>query len=797
MHGAELAEPFGVRLRALRERAGLTQEDLAGRAGLTPHAISALERGTRTRPYPHTVRSLADALGVSESERAALIASIPRRGSTRETVASHGLAHLAMSPVAEGLVVPPTTLFGREADIEAIVDSVRSGARLVTLTGPGGVGKTRLLAAAAGALAPGFRHGVVQVALAPLLEPEELLPAIARAVGVAGASQAPTPGSVGAVATHLADRDLGLVLDNFEHLMSCAVTIGELVAACPGLTVLVSSRAPLRVRGEYEYPVAPLALPGVGVTSSEALLGSASGALCLDRARAAGRGTPTNPQDVFALAEVCRRLAGIPLAIELACARLRVLTPETLLDRLDDVMTLDGPRDLPARQRTMRATLDWSYGLLAPGEQTVFRGLGTFRGGATLGAVERVVGADTRGGDFAVLGALEALVEHSLVVVREGPDGGHRYEMLEPVAQYAHGLLVGAEAVQVQRSHALYYAALAEQAATGYEGADQVKWLALTEAEEANLGVAIDHALHDGDGETAGRITWALWLFWWMRGQMSTGRRRAEQCLAVALPPALRARVHLTAATMSYAAGDTELAARHWQDALRIGEREQDLEVLCKASPGMGLVALAAGDLAGARRMFEESIPATHEAGASGHWMRSLVDVWLGTVLLLEGDIAASMAQTERGLHLARERGDRLATYVALYNLGQAALAGGDPSRARAHIQEGIALSEQTRDLANLAYFLDALAVVDAGHGDPQRVAVLLGAAQALREGVGSLVYGYYQPDEALVQQAARSTAEALGTDAYDDALDRGRALEPAQIVRFALDPEGGGAAAS
>ncbi len=781
-------ERFGVLLRAMRERAGLTQEELAERAGLTPHAVSALERGTRTRPYPHTVRALAAALDASDAERATLISSVPRRRSAGPRV--NGTVKESDAPVwaplrPVGLVVPPTRLYGREADIAAVADLARSGTRLITLTGLGGVGKTRLAAAVSEQLGAAYPDGVVQISLAPLADAEAVVPTIGRALGLAGGDG---PDALDVVAGHLRPLRLLLVLDNFEHLLSAATDVGHLIASCPRITVLTSSRSPLRVRGEHEYGVDPLVLPSVDVGSAAELAGSPAGALVLDRARALSPRLEVTSQDVSALAELCHRLAGLPLAIELAGAHLRLLAPQTLLERLHDITSATGARDLPERQRTMRATLDWSYGLLTPDQQRLFRLLGVFRGGATLEAVEAVTAAAEDGLAGNVVGLLGQLLEQSLVVVRTGVDGQLRYDQLEPVAQYARSLLVGDEAARACGAHAQVFLALAERAAVGYELADQVTWLGRSEADEANLQVAIDRSLDRGDAETAGRITWAMWLYWWLRGQATVGRRRAEQCIAADLPPTLLGRVRLTAATMSYAAGDLDASAKHWVEAYRLGSEQNDPEVACKACAGTGLAALGAGDLTTASTRFREALPLGHDAGEAGIWLRSLAHVWLGTVLMLQSDHAAAVVEIQRGLELARGRGDRLSTYIALYNLSQAAIAAGDHALARRYLEEGIELSEQTQDMANLAYFLEALAVVESADEQSRRVAGLLGAGQALRETVGANVYAYYLPDESLRAAAEQAARAALGEDSYDDAVDAGRAMEPLDAVRFALN---------
>ncbi|HSE08265.1 MAG TPA: helix-turn-helix domain-containing protein [Nocardioidaceae bacterium] len=779
----ETDQQFAALLRRLRERAGLSQQELADRAGLTPHAISALERGTRTRPYPHTVRSLAEALEVSPTERDALIAAVPRRQS-EPTTSRPTVADRVQRP--SGLVVPPTLLYGRENDLVEVAALVRDdGSRLVTLTGPGGVGKTRLAAALSETLAADFPDGVVQVSLAPLADASDVVATIGRALGVVGIDG---PDAFDVTVDHVGGSRLLLVLDNFEHLLSAAPHVARLTSLCPSLTVLVSSRSPLRVRGEREYAVEPLGLPRTNPTTPEQLAEAPAGALLLDRARALTPRLELSPGELSALAVLCHRLSGLPLAIELASAQLRLLTPEMLLERLDVIGAAAGDRDLPERQRTMRATLDWSYRLLGAEQQELFRILGVFRGGAALRDVEDVAARAGLVDAGSVLSLLGDLVEQSLVVVRVGVDGQARYDMLEPVAQYARGLLLGEEAARASRAHAAVFVEQAEQAAIGYENADQVTWLASTEAQEPNLLVAIDRSLDVGDASTAVRITWALWLYWWLRGKANVGRRRAELCLAHDLPPRLASRARLAAATMSYAAGDLEASAEHWAEALRLGRLEDDAEVISKAGAGVGLAALASDDIPTAVTRFREALEEGVRAEEAGVWLRSLAHVWLGTVQLLQGQHDSAVAEIERGHALARARGDRLSTYIALYNLSQAAITTGDHAAARRHLLEGIELSEQTRDMANLAYFLEALAVVESAQQLERRVGILLGAAATLRESVGSNVYSYYRPDESLRDEAERRARSVLGAVEYDEAVECGSRMDVPLMIRFALD---------
>ncbi|WP_345710382.1 ATP-binding protein, partial [Kineococcus glutinatus] len=679
------------------------------------------------------------------------------------------------------LPVPATRLLGREGDVGRVAALLTGGARLVTLTGTGGVGKTRLSLAVAAQVAPHFPGGAALVALATLQDPAAVMVRVAQTLGLTAVDDA---GALDAVAAHLRPLRALLVLDNAEHLLDAAAEIGRLVSTCPDLAVLVTSRAPLRVRGEQEVVVEPLAVPAPSSPLAE-LAAAPAVQLFVERAAAVAPGFGVHEGNAAAVAAICTRLAGIPLALELAAARIRMVDPGTLLARLDEALS-SGPRDLPARQRTMYATLDWSYRLLEEDAQRLFRRLGVFTGGWTLPVLERFAG---RG----VLGPLEALVEQSLVTVdRTGREA--RYAMLEPVAQHARRLLGEQERAEAVRVHAAAFLELAERARPGYQGADQVGWLHRIDAEHANLLAAVEGSVAAGDRTTAGRLTWALWLYWWFRGHFAVGRRVAAAAADGSdAPPRVRARAQLALAAMAFGQGDALVSGAVWQQALASAREAGDVEAQAHAVAGLGIVALSAGDARAAQRHHREAIALADTLGGAGDapWILSLNHVWLGTALLRAGDRAGAREHFEAGLALARARGDRLATFVALFNLSQVEL-GSDDRAAHEHLREGIALSVQVADLANLAYFLEALAVVEsrpggAGERDPRRVATVLGAAQALREVVGSDVYTYYLPDGSMVRRVREAVRRALGATGFEEAAAAGRALTPEEVGQLVL----------
>ena len=760
---------LGALLRALREAAGLSQEELAERAGLSPHAISALERGTRTRPYPHTLRSLAGALDLDDDQRAELLAAVPARAARTTT------DQAASRP--RDLPLPTTPLVGRDDDLSRVADLLRTS-RLVTLSGPGGVGKTRLGLAVARAVRDRFADGVTLVELAPLIEAGQVLPAIADAVD---AVRDPSRTVADDVAEQLRGQHRLLLLDNVEHLLDAATDVALLVEAVPGLIVLATSRAPLRVRGETEYAVEPLEVDDLPDGSP-----SPAARLLLDRAQRVSPGWGADPSEAAAVAATCERLAGLPLALELAAARARLLDPRALLDRLDTALQA-GPRDLPPRQRTMRATLDWSQGLLDESSRRLLRLMGVFVGGTTLADVEAVAAriADDGHDGHDPVTSLESLVEHSLVVA----DPSGRLRVLEPVSQYARDLLrESGEWEAAARAHADHYLSVAADHSSSYRNGGQVAALGRIDLEHPNLTAAAERALASGDVETPARMAWELWLYWWLRGHHDHGRRFAEGVLqhSAELSEDVHGRAALAAATMAFAMDDVDGAAVWWRRAHQLAG--DSAEILSNAVAGEGLVALVAGDLATARAHFREAVRHAEAAGPEVEWTWALAHIWQGTVALLGGDADEAVRMIEEGLRSARRRDDRLTSYIALYNLFQVELGRGDHDAARRHLEEGTRLSLETRDQQNLAYLLDAGAVLAAASGQHARVPLLLGAAQAIREALGSRGYGYYRPDPATIAAAATEARTHLGADRYDDALDTGRGLAPVDAAAMLRD---------
>ena len=657
-------------------------------------------------------------------------------------------------------------LLGRDRDVAHLVDVLRAPtSRLVTVTGVGGCGKTRLALAVAAAAESSFADGVTVVPLAPLHDPAAVIPAIAHAVGVAEGGDPFT-----ALLDLLRDRDQLLLLDNAEHLLDAWPEVATLAAACPGLRILVTSRIPLRVRGEVHFPLTPLDLPS---------------AVELFVTRAAASGAVAPAADDPVVEQLCQRLAGIPLAIELAAARVRLLPPAQILARLDEVMAAEGARDLPPRQRTMRSAIDWSFELLSPTERRAFPRLAVFSGGFGLDAAAAVLDGLVPASD--VLALLESLVDQSLVVVERG--GVLRFRLLEPVAQYALTRL-DADAERAARdAHLRYFGALAAACEPSLRGPGTTETLALIEREHADFVAAIEWSLASGQAEEGGWLGWHLWLFWWLRGALRQGRGLMERVLAAPVSDPVRVRAGSVVAAMAFAQGDLD-GASAWHDSAALARRTGDVDGLPYAVGGTGLLALAVDDLDASAAIHQETIGLCEAAGRRGDWMWTLSHVWLATVELLRGDPASAGRLVELALAAARDRQDPLAVYIALFTAIQVAMAEGDPARARRQIAEGVALSRGTGDHANLAYLLEALAVVESlsvadpvRGGDLARVGVLRGAAAQLRAGAGGNVYGYYRPDETLIEHAEKAAREARGPELYDADVAAGWALSVDEMV--------------
>jgi len=705
---------FGELLRQHRLAAGLTQEALAERAGISAKAISDLERDPDRTPRLDTVGLLADALSLDPGARASLL-----------TAARPGPAGRPAIPR------PLTPLIGRAGVAAAVARLVRrGGTQLLVLTGPGGVGKTRLAIEVASQVADDFPDGVAFADLAPLRDPGFVLGAVARQLGVDERDATPLASLLGAA---LRDRRMLVVLDNFEHVLDARDAVVGLLEACPGVVALVTSRTALRVRAGREYQVAPLALPGLGDPDAAE---SPAVQLFLDRADAAG--VALGPDAAGAVAEICRRLDGIPLAIELAAARLPLLPPGELLARLTRRLPVlvDGPHDLPARQKTMRDAIAWSYELLDEPEQHLFRQLCVFAGGGTLDAVEAVCGPGS-------LDGLTALVADSLLRMPVAPagSGGPRTGMLETIREYGgEQLLAHGEAGPARRRHAACYLALAEEAAPALAGADAVAWLARLDVEHDNLRAALGWAREQGDGVTGLRLAAALGRYWAQRGHLSEGFRWCAEVLA--LPVAAGAESRSVRVKCLVAAGRLAIGqaaygeAEPWiADAVALARADGDAAVLAAALNAQGLLARGRDRYADAARAHEEALTAARPAGLRGEEATALLG--LAYAAMFTGDVARAGALAEASLAAARASQDRLILAQALFFLGWAASNTGAYQRAEALGTEALDLFAELGDAGEHAEAQFVLGTIALFSGDYARAAGCFELSLAERRGRG------------------------------------------------------------
>lgn len=815
-------EPFGELLRRHREAAGYSQEQLAARAGLSANAVGALERAERKRPYPDTLRRLAEALGLSEEARVSLSSSLRPDADAAEPQAG--------SPAAPewdgelGLPHEPTPIIGRDAELDVLGDLLAvPGIQILTLVGPGGVGKTRLALSLARRVAGRYADGAVWVELAPLTDHTLVLSTLGRAVGLPDAGGADIATSLRSA---LRDRQSLLVLDNMEHLLGAVPDLAQLLLACPRVQVVTTSRAPLRLRGEQEYQVPPLGVPPAGQDGDALeLVGFPAVHLFVSRARQKDPTFSLGGREDAAVAAICRRLDGLPLALELVAARTRTLTPTEVLARLDDPLSLlvGGSRDLPERQQTMRAAIAWSEELLDPPEQAMLRRLAVFTGGWTLPAAEAVCGGGLDGAG-AVLDLLDVLVEQSLVSVH--PTGhGTRYQMLEPVRQYARGRLdATGEAPRVGLLHARYFRDLAEEAAREVEGrAEQSSWVGRLDEELDNLRAALGWSEQTPGPEAAEivmRLSAALWRFWEMRWHVEEGRRWLSGALARTEPvaPALRATALNAAGNLARDQDDHEQATAYHEQCLAIrrtlddvrgvaaslnnlgvvardrGDAERTLELCEEACAlfrrvgdqhgaaitliSLGNAATRQGDLARARACYEESLAQFRVE--NDHWHTAWVLSYLAEVVVFDGDLTSALPLAEESLRLHRSGGDPWGTSSALHVLGRIDEAQGDLDRAAARYAEALGqLAAAGVDRAAPAYLGDLAAVVMAG-GDRETAARLAGAGRAWQARAGV-------PRAPLPQADRSADLEGLAVGPHAAAWRAGASLSREQVLREAV----------
>jgi len=759
------AQTFGTQLKSLREAAGFTQEELATIAGLSVHAVSALERGERRRPHVETVRALSAALDLTGAARDALLRNA-RAPANRAAAESSG----------DSLPAVLTALIGREADLKTLRQWLADPtARLVTLVGPGGVGKTRLALEVARAVAEENKVRVVFLGLAAIRDSGFVASAIAEAFELGDATSADLPRRVERAC---AGHSTLVVLDNCEHVLEAVPLVADLLSAVPALRLLATSRAPLRVRGEREYAVGPLALDaGARAMAPADLARSPAVRLFLERVRDVHAEFRLTSANASIVAAICRRLDALPLALELAAPWIKVLTAEDLLHRLErDVLrSTVGPRDLPERQRTMNATVAWSYQLLAPNEQRAFRRLGALPGRFPIDAAAAVLaGRDPSAGSDQALGAAAGLIERSLLLRAETSVATRPlYRMLETVRAYAiQELAAAGERDDAVEGLVRYCVAAASQAAEGLIGPEQAEWFDRVRDDLESYRAALAWLIDRNRSSEAGEIAWALVVFWMVRGHAVEALRWYEQILALpSLSPATESKALTGAATMWYAQGELARARPVLERALVLAGNIGGLPIVAHAETLLGHVELAEGHLDAARDLFARSARRFHELAipwGDGHALTGLA--W---VALAAGDERQAESLLEESVEPLRRAGPWFSE-LGLYVRAVLALRRGNPDQAIAFIHESLLRIRMLHDKFAFVYALVPLAAAAALKGDDVWAARIMGARDAVVERTGAVTVHASVDD--LRDQSERQARTRLGPQRWDRAYEAGRA---------------------
>ena len=728
--------------------------------------------------------------------------------------------------------VPRTGFVGREKEVAAAKELLMSkDARLVTVTGPGGIGKTRLAVEVAGELVDRFPGGIHFVPLSPIRDPGLVASAIIQVLGIREAGGQSPLEILKKGLRESAQAPMLLLLDNFEHVIQAAPALAELLAMGPHLKILVTSRAALHMYGEQEFPVPPLALPDArSAPSIEALSVCPAVALFVQRAAAVKPDFGLNAENASAVTEICARLDGLPLAIELAAARIKVLSLASLRTRLASRLQIltGGAQDLPHRQQTLRAAIDWSYDLLTPSEQKLFGRLSVFAGGCTLEGVEAV--CDTKGDlELDLLDGMASMVDKSLAQQTEQPNGESRFTMLETIREYAREKLkASGEEPSTKRAHAAYCLVLAEEEASEQGVVNRAEWLERFTLEYDNFRAALEWLTQTGDAEWGLRLGAALFRFWEAHEYFAEGRDRLGKLLdmpAASAPTKARARALFAAGVLADEQGDYASGSALMAESLEIARRLNDNQGVAVALNALAVMARDRGDIAGAHSLFEESLLVWRELGdlkavarglsnlagivkLQGDFTRALSlyaeglsifrglrdPTGVGWSLNYQGDVARDQGDTatarklyEQGLAIFREAGDRWGIARTLADLGSLAREQGDCAAAHSLYRESLKIFQELDYKRGIARILECFACSAADQRQAERSLRLAGAAAALRQNIGAPLTPVEQAKlEAALEPARQALANASGATAWLE----GWAMPVEKAIEEVLAPE-------